>query len=393
MAVVRASRFDRALFWLALAGVVMVLGGILVGAGVVLAVAQPAKDVWGNGWFRVGIAVMVLGAVMVWWAFTLYVAHRHAEGHMCPDPEAHRLPQGGAAATKGAGPEVLSVLRQLRGELKDAIPKMERSLTGEKFWPAGTEGDLAEKGWRKNRDQLRGMSGMNPLWDRLEDAFGHLKGINKLRANRVFKGYRRQLGDDARLRGAIASTETAITELEAKIANLDQGDSAGLKEPQVKEPMKIASGGKPTPAPPLVEGRSAGPDAFLAITNGDPQHVTLGAQAIELRGASFTGSMPWPMVWVDGGPHTRDLGRGETQLLHLGGARVAPDQVSGGETRHFFLRSPMGDVDIGTTQSFTIRVRVLFGDGASDYAVPVDFPYGPAQQLACRAQAVPWDQR
>jgi len=176
-------------------------------------------------WSHGGILALLIGVLGMWWGLTLYLAHRHAEGHFCPDPNAHRLPTTGAAAISGTGPEVLSVLRQLRSELRDSLPKLEGSIQSGKFWAAGTEGDAEGKGWRKNRDRLRGMSGMNPLWDRLEDAFGRLTGADKLRADRVFKGYRLQPGDAETLNAAIGATRSAIQQLESQIESLDTDSS------------------------------------------------------------------------------------------------------------------------------------------------------------------------
>jgi len=217
----RSSRYDRAIFWLALAGAVIVIGGIVGGGGVTQVATHSGVDLWSNGWFRAGAGIMVAGILMLWWALTLYIAHRHAEGHVCPDPDAHKLRTSGPLMTAGTGPEVLSVLRTLRADLKDAARKIERSSQKGKFWSAGTEGDLRQKTWQKTRKQLQSMSGMNPLWDTLEEAYAQVERIAGLRTSRVFSGYRVQPDDDD-LDGALASVHKADTALEAKIADLDQ---------------------------------------------------------------------------------------------------------------------------------------------------------------------------
>jgi hypothetical protein len=216
---VPSSRYERAIFWVALAGVVLVVGGIFVSLGATQVAASPGAHLWANRWFVIGICVMGLGVLALWWALTLYMAHRHAEGHFCPDPEAHRLPKTGPAALRGTGPEVLSFLRKLRTDLRDATGKIQRSKLTGKFWSAGPEGNLPEKTWQKNAEQLQGMSGMNPLWNALEDAFAQVHRIQKLRTSRVFGGYRVHQEDD--LDGALGSVDRAITQLEAKIASLD----------------------------------------------------------------------------------------------------------------------------------------------------------------------------
>lgn len=79
---------DSAVFWVALAAAVAVIGGILMGAGV--ARTQQGHDLWSSGWFIAGVAVTGMGVLMLLYALVLFLAHRHAEGHMCPDPDAHR---------------------------------------------------------------------------------------------------------------------------------------------------------------------------------------------------------------------------------------------------------------------------------------------------------------
>jgi hypothetical protein len=69
--------YDRAVFWAAFGGVVVVLGGTVVGIG--LAQVGASGDLWNNGWFKGGIGVVGAGAIAEWWALTLYLAHRHAE--------------------------------------------------------------------------------------------------------------------------------------------------------------------------------------------------------------------------------------------------------------------------------------------------------------------------
>src|SRR5579862_754723 len=84
----RNRLFDSAQFWVLLGGGVAVVGGILVTVGV--ARTPEGHELWAEGWFAVGIAAIVVGALCLLWGLVLFVAHRHAEKHMCPDPDAHR---------------------------------------------------------------------------------------------------------------------------------------------------------------------------------------------------------------------------------------------------------------------------------------------------------------
>ena len=82
---------DRTGFWLAIAGVLAVIGGtpllIASTASITLSISP-----WSSSWFIFGFAILVVAGFCVLWSVVLYVAHHHAEGHWCPDPEAHVVP-------------------------------------------------------------------------------------------------------------------------------------------------------------------------------------------------------------------------------------------------------------------------------------------------------------
>jgi hypothetical protein len=79
---------DRAMFWVGVAAVVAVIGGLIAGVGIAEAVPV-GHTVWSDAWFDIGAAVVGVGVLMLVWAVVLQLAHGHAMAHMCPDPAAH----------------------------------------------------------------------------------------------------------------------------------------------------------------------------------------------------------------------------------------------------------------------------------------------------------------
>lgn len=69
--------YDSAMFWLAVCGVLELIGGIPAAAVIAQAVGNPRIDVFSSGWFLGGAGVMGLGIVAAWWALTLFVANFH----------------------------------------------------------------------------------------------------------------------------------------------------------------------------------------------------------------------------------------------------------------------------------------------------------------------------
>jgi hypothetical protein len=84
----RDSLRDSAGFMVALGGATAVIGGILLTIGVIR--TPSTMELWSNGWFIAGITVTGVGAVCLNCSLVLFLAHRHARKHICPDPAAHR---------------------------------------------------------------------------------------------------------------------------------------------------------------------------------------------------------------------------------------------------------------------------------------------------------------
>ena len=65
------------------------------------------------------------------------------------------------------------------------------------------------------------MSGLNPAWDALEDAYQQLRRANELRTSRVWQRYRVYPSDD--LKDVLDAANKAIAELDAML--IDQADN------------------------------------------------------------------------------------------------------------------------------------------------------------------------
>jgi hypothetical protein len=70
----KLSLTDRTGFWLALSGVLAVLGGI----SITIAITEYHRP-WTSAWFIVGMATCGLGCVSALWALMLYLAHEMAD--------------------------------------------------------------------------------------------------------------------------------------------------------------------------------------------------------------------------------------------------------------------------------------------------------------------------
>jgi hypothetical protein len=80
----RKNLYDKAVFWAALAVVLLTASGVAI----VIATAEYHPP-WTSAWFIVGEMAGVLGFALAVWALALYLAHNHADKHACPDPAAH----------------------------------------------------------------------------------------------------------------------------------------------------------------------------------------------------------------------------------------------------------------------------------------------------------------
>lgn len=207
---------DSALFWLAFGAAVIVGGGVGVAVGTGLAVSGH-ESVWAENWFRVGFAIVLLGGLMLLWALVLFLAHRHAAGHWCPDPDAHKLSTVRTRPTKAQPDDTAqlrSVLRQLRTDVltaKDRVTNMKQ--TGH-YWK-GSEGNPPLRTWKKNRKKLAARAGMVDVYESAADAFGR---VDRLIANKGFKA--RPVRSDEDLDTPLQSLENAETKIEDKLREL-----------------------------------------------------------------------------------------------------------------------------------------------------------------------------
>ncbi len=131
--------FDHALFWAAIGGSVVVVGGSLGAVGVaVVTTSTPSKSVWDEGWFVGGCVVVGIGVLVLNWAVVLFVSHRHFSKHVdelraSPQTQIHVSPQGSVpfymgTATAVTGPQASShreglVSPEELGEYLDSINK------------------------------------------------------------------------------------------------------------------------------------------------------------------------------------------------------------------------------------------------------------------------------
>jgi hypothetical protein len=60
------------------------------GAGIAIAVAEYHPP-WPSAWFIAGAVLCGLGCAFAVWALVLFLAHKVAGDHWCPDPELHAL--------------------------------------------------------------------------------------------------------------------------------------------------------------------------------------------------------------------------------------------------------------------------------------------------------------
>lgn len=263
MQVQRQRLHDSALFWVAIAGVLGVIGAALFGLGATEYSGVHGARLWSNGWVRLGGIGVGVGALLLVWALVLFVAHHHAEEHWCPDPSAHRLPQApsqpaipgigsGSSQAPWMPPEELgrylrnlnetmeahgfpnpnlpavesspaptsgpassgfeqsrslrSVFRQLRSDLRGGSEKIETTIRTQRYWGA-TAGPLPDRAWKRHRTELAGMQGIGALLDALDDAFGHVKCINAFHFVRALSGHSIKPTDD--LEGALTSMRRA----------------------------------------------------------------------------------------------------------------------------------------------------------------------------------------
>lgn len=142
--------YDSSLFWVGFGAAVAVIGGIFSAIGVADAGSNAGARIWSDSWFRVGIGLVVLATLMLWWALTLYVAHRHADRHpvaaeKVPAERRDResiIPKSGQRTAQSPGPA------QLRADLaadleavKEFYAELEKIVGPRPSGGAATQGD------------------------------------------------------------------------------------------------------------------------------------------------------------------------------------------------------------------------------------------------------------
>lgn len=231
-----ASLTERTGFWLALAAVLAALGG--AGFGIAIAEYHPP---WMSGWFIAGAVFCGLGCLSSLWALVLYVAHRVAGAHWCPDPQAHVAiaqqsaharqmsshtvsPRPSAAAVLAAMDAtsrgelarwLRPVLREMNGDLRQAAAGIERALGDDSYVAVQYEFNVGNL-WESNRERLAGLPGRGDLYDNLREAYAH---ITRLRT--IIQGSPMQPG---------ATAPTLNDDLDSALAVIHKAEAAVNKE-------------------------------------------------------------------------------------------------------------------------------------------------------------------
>jgi hypothetical protein len=60
------------MFWVTLGGVLIAVAAISIGVAITQVAADPKGSLWSNGWFRVGIGVVIVAVLLLTWALILY---------------------------------------------------------------------------------------------------------------------------------------------------------------------------------------------------------------------------------------------------------------------------------------------------------------------------------
>jgi hypothetical protein len=184
-------------FWLGTAAVCAALGAI----GITIAVTE-YRPPWPSAWFIAGAVVCALGCTAAIWALVLYLAHKEAASHWCPDPRAHALelerrepaarPRGGTAARAGAilrAADAASraeqarwlrpVLREINGDLRQAAAGVDKAHRERSYSGVRHEFDLSQT-WEDNRRRLAALEGTGDLYDTLRDAYAGIARMYRI---------------------------------------------------------------------------------------------------------------------------------------------------------------------------------------------------------------------
>jgi hypothetical protein len=175
---------DRCGFWLGLAAFFAAIGA----AGVTVAITKYVAP-WTSAWFIFGAVTAMLGFVCVWWSLVLYVAHKHAEKHWCPDPRAHEVNIEGRAiglqqSFSESGPTVdigwlRALLRQINGDLREVSTWIGEAQKDGILRPGVSEFPTGAI-WVENNRRLAELPERGCLYDILRDAYWHVARIGQL---------------------------------------------------------------------------------------------------------------------------------------------------------------------------------------------------------------------
>ena len=194
-----ASLTDRTGFWLGLAAVLAALGGV----GFAVAVAE-YRPPWGSAWFISGAVLCVIGCLAALWALVLYVGHKVAGAHWCPDPRAHLIDSDRPLSGMQMSPEVKlrrpspaailratvatkkveisrwlhPLLREMNGDLRQATKAIERMIAGDTWGAVTFEFNLED--WEKFLNRLAELPDRDELYDSMRDAYAHICRLQRI---------------------------------------------------------------------------------------------------------------------------------------------------------------------------------------------------------------------
>ncbi len=193
---------DGCAFWLGAAAVFAALGGV----GIAVAVTEYHPP-WPSAWFIAGAVVCALGCACAAWALLLYLAHKEAGNHWCPDPPAHlrkaeqRKPAApepasrprtaatgrpgailaaSAAASRGDLARWLRpALREMSGDLRQAAAGIEKAQREDSYAGVRHEFDLGQI-WEDSRQRLAALQGQGDLYHALRYAYSRIARMHRI---------------------------------------------------------------------------------------------------------------------------------------------------------------------------------------------------------------------
>lgn len=219
------SLTDGTGFWLGQAAVLAALGGSSIG----IAIAEYHPP-WKTAWFIAGAVVCGLGCLSVLWALVLYVAHKVAGDHWCPDPGAHtasrRSPAETALATLNAvlpAPPgwLRPALREMNGDLRQAAAGIERTLNDDSYRGVQYEFNLLGH-WEANRERLAGLAGRGDLYDDLREAYAHIERIRRIVSGSPMEPGAAEPATPDNLDAALTAIRKAETAVGTELSELDK---------------------------------------------------------------------------------------------------------------------------------------------------------------------------